>query len=132
MATIDALTTPLVLRHPDGREQLIAACFRHPLGLLYFDLYWHQSTPRESAHLIRGVVHGDGPWRIGDKRLRTLGCRNTDPHLQDDFSAWQQHIDAHPGAYPARQQIIEIARRLGASPQARPAHQSPAGHLRPT
>lgn len=117
MATIDSVITPLVLRHPDGREQLIAACFSHPLGLLYFDLYWHLSTPQQAAHLIRGQVSGEGPWRIGDARLRTLGCHNTDPHLQGDFSAWQQYLHEHPDSYPAPPQIAEIARRLGASPQ---------------
>lgn len=113
---IDTVTAPLVLRHPDGREQLIAAGFTHPLGLLYFDLYWHLSTPRESAHLVRGELRGDGPWRIGDTRLRPLGCHNTDPHLQDTFAGWQDYLQTHADSYPPREQIIEIARRLGATP----------------
>lgn len=117
MATIDSVIKPLVLRHPDGREQLIAACFSHPLGLLYFDLYWHLSIPQQAAHLIRGQVSGEGPWRIGDTRLRTLGCHNTDPDLQGDFSAWQQYLHEHPDPYPTPRQIAEVARRLGASPQ---------------
>jgi hypothetical protein len=116
MATIDSITAPLVLRHPDGREQLIAAAFPHPLGLLYLDLYWHLSTPDEAAHLVRGPLSGDGPWRVGDVRLRVLGCHNTDPHLQDDFSRWQQYLQTHSDAYPPREQIAAIARRLGAIP----------------
>ena len=116
MAAVDNVTAPLVLRHPDGREQLIAACFTHPLGVLYLDLYWHLSTPQQAAHLIRGQVQGEGPWRIGDSRLRTLGCANTDPHLQDDFTAWQRHLQANADSYPPRQQIVDIAQRLGASP----------------
>ena len=117
MSTIDSVTAPLVLRHPDGHEQLVAACFTHPLGLLYLDLYWHQSTPDLAAHLIRGEIHGDGPWRVGESRLRVLGCHNTDPHLQDAFSAWQQYLQSHADEYPPRSQIVEIARRLGATPQ---------------
>ncbi len=117
MPAIDTVTAPVVLRHPDGEEQLIAACFSHPLGLLYFDLYWHLSTPQEAAHLIQGDLSGQGPWRIGDSRLRVLGCHNTDPHLQDDFIAWQKYLQSHADGYPPREQIIELARRLGALPQ---------------
>lgn len=117
MPTVDSMTAPLVLRHPDGNEQLVAACFTHPDGMLYFDLFWHQSTPGKAAHLVRGELRGDGPWRVGEHRLRVLGCHNTDPHLQDDFSAWQQYLQTHADAYPPRAQIIEIARKLGATPQ---------------
>lgn len=116
MATIDSVTAPLVLRHPDGHEQLVAAAFPHPAGLLYLDLYWHRSTPREAAHLIRGELTGDGPWRIGDARLRVLGCHNTDPQLQTDFTNWQQYLLENNDRYPPRAQIIELVRRLGATP----------------
>jgi hypothetical protein len=121
MPAIDTVTAPLVLRHPDGTEQLVAACFPHPRGLLYFDLYWHQSTPQRSAHLIHGTLSGDGPWRVGDARLRLLGCRNTDPHLQDAFTGWQQYLQTNPDGYPPRSQILEIAGRLGATPTGAPA-----------
>ncbi len=116
MATIDSVTAPLVLRQADGREQLVAACFPHPSGLLYFDLYWHQSTPQQAAHLVRGQLSGEGPWRIGNTRLRVLGCHNTDPHLQNDFVRWQHYLADHADEYPPRRQIIDIARRLGATP----------------
>lgn len=117
MASVDMVTTPLVLRHPDGREQLIAAAFTHPAGLLYLDLYWHRATPQEAAHLLRGTINGDGPWRIGDHRLRTLGCQHTDPHLHGDHMAWQRHLDENAAEYPPRAQIVDVARRLGATPR---------------
>jgi len=117
MPTIDTVTAPLVLRDPDGHEQLVAACFTHPRGLLYLDLYWHLSSPAQAAHLIHGELRGDGPWRVGEHRIRVLGCQHTDPHLQDDFAAWQQYLQANAAAYPPRAQIIDIARRLGATPQ---------------
>lgn len=116
MPAIDSVTAPLVLRHPDGREQLVAACFPHPAGLLYLDLYWHQAGPATAAHLLHGELRGDGPWRVGDARLRVLGCHHTDPHLQASFTAWQQYLLDHPQAYPPRAQIVDIARRLGATP----------------
>ncbi len=116
MAVIDQVTAPLVLRDPDGSERVIAAAFTHPLGLLCLDLYWHRSTPNQAAHLIRGELQGEGPWRIGDHRLRVLGCHNTDPHLADQFAAWREYLQTHPDEYPPREQILEIARRLGATP----------------
>lgn len=116
MAAIDSVTAPLVLRHPDGHEQLVAACFPHPAGLLYLDLYWHRSTPDEAAHLIRGELTGDGPWRVGDARLRVLGCHNTDPHLHRTFVDWQQYLQTRSDEYPPRRQIVELVQRLGATP----------------
>ena len=114
MASIGSVTAPLVLRHPDGREQLIAAGFEHPRGLLYFDLYWHQQTPLQAAHLIEGELRGNGPWRVGDARIRVLGCHDTDPHLQAAFVDWQHYLQTHADDYPPRAQVLDIARRFGA------------------
>lgn len=116
-AIIDQMTAPLVLRDPQGNEKVVAACFTHPQGLLYLDLFWHQSTPNKAAHLLKGALHGEGPWRIGDHRLRVLGCHNTDPHLASQFSAWNDYLQNNPEAYPPRAQIIEIAKKLGATPR---------------
>jgi hypothetical protein len=116
MPVIDSVTAPLVLREPDGGERLIAAAFTHPAGLLYLDLYWHLSVPDRAAHLVRGEISGSGPWRVGDFRLRALGCQRTDPHLQQAFTAWQYYLQSHADAYPPRRQIVDIARRLGATP----------------
>jgi len=118
MAIIDQVQAPLVLRDPQGNEKVIAACFTHPRGLLYLDLFWHQSTPQQAAHLLLGELRGDGPWRIGGHRLRVLGCHNTDPHLVDQFVAWQEYLSAHGDEYPPPAQILDIARRLGATPRA--------------
>jgi len=48
---VETITVPLVRRHSGGDKQLIAACFRHPLGPLSFDSYWQLSTPRKAALL---------------------------------------------------------------------------------
>lgn len=115
MARLETVTAPLVVRHADGSEQVVAACFPHPLGVLYLDLFWHQRSPAEAAHLLRGELRGDGPWRVGDAVIRTLGCHGTDPHLQDQFSPWRSYLEQHGDAYPPHAQILEIARRLGAA-----------------
>ena len=115
MARIEQVTAPLVIRFGDDSEQVVAACFPHPLGLLYLDLFWHQRGPQEAAHLIRGELNGEGPWRVSDARIRLLGCHNTDPHLQDQFGPWRAYLEERGDEYPPQAQIFEIARRLGAA-----------------
>ncbi|WP_456372322.1 hypothetical protein [Thiolapillus sp.] len=113
MAQIDTVTAPLVIRFSPEEEKVVARAFTHPQGLVYLDLFWHQSSPDAAAHLIRGDLQGEGPWRIGDVRIRVLGCANTDPHLQEQFIPWRDYLNQHPDEYPPEAQIREIARRLG-------------------
>jgi hypothetical protein len=115
LAAIETVTAPLVLLDPDGKKQLVAACFPHPRGLIYLDLYWHLSTPDRAAHLIEGELRGEGPWRAGNTVIRVLGCHGTDPELQPTFASWQHYLQTHPEAYPPRAQILEIARRMEAT-----------------
>jgi len=114
MARIETVTAPLVIRFADGAEKVVAKCFPHRLGLLYLDLFWHQQSPQEAAHLVRGTLRGEGPWRIGDVTIRVLGCHNTDPHLQDQYLPWKEYLEHHASEYPPPNQVFEVARRLGA------------------
>ncbi|WP_456444419.1 hypothetical protein [Thiolapillus sp.] len=113
MAHIDTVTAPLIIRFSQKEEKVVARAFPHPLGLVYLDLFWHLSTPDQAAHLIRGQLQGDGPWRVGDARIRILGCASTDPHLQEQYVPWRDYLSQHPENYPPEEQIREIARRLG-------------------
>ena len=110
------MTAPLALRGPDGAK-VIAACFPHTLGLLYLDTFWHLKRPDEAAHLIRGELRGEGPWRIGDCVIAVLGCHHTDPDLAQPFAQWQSYLESEAAAreYPPPAQILDIARRLGAA-----------------
>ncbi|MGD8274706.1 MAG: hypothetical protein PVJ30_02025 [Thiohalocapsa sp.] len=112
------VTAPLALRwRSSGTAKVVAACFPHPDGLLYLDLFWHRQTPAQAAHLLRGELTGEGPWRIGDCVISVLGCHNTDPDLADDFARWREYLesDAAAAEYPPPGQIRDIARLLGAS-----------------
>jgi hypothetical protein len=113
MAQIDTVTAPLVIRFSGNREKVVARAFPHPQGLVYLDLFWHLSTPDEAAHLIRGKLQGEGPWRVGDARIRILGCASTDPHLQEAYLPWRDYLNQHPEDYPPEAQIREIAQSLG-------------------
>lgn len=113
MVDISTITVPLVIIAPEGKKHLAAACFRHKFGLLYLDLDWFRSTPEKSAHLIRGELSGDGPWKIDGHVIRVLGCHGTDPELQDSWQTFQDNLRHTETTYPPRQQIAQIARRLG-------------------
>ena len=113
MAQIDTVTAPLIIRFSQEEEKVVARAFSHPLGLVYLDLFWHRSTPNKAAHLIQGQLQGEGPWRVGDARIRVLGCASTDPHLQEQYIPWRDYLNQHPEDYPPEKQIREIARRLG-------------------
>jgi hypothetical protein len=117
MAHPQDVTAPLALRCRNGGAKVAAACFAHPLGLLVLDTFWHLKRPDEAAHLLRGQLRGDGPWRIGDCVIAVLGCHNTDPDLVAPFTAWREYLESASAAteYPPPAQIRDIVRRLGAS-----------------
>jgi hypothetical protein len=108
---------PLALHWITGEAKVVAACFPHPAGLIYLDLFLHHKTPQEAAHLLQGELTGEGPWRIGDCVITVLGCHNTDPDLAEDFARWRTYLESEAAAagYPPPAQIRDIARRLGAS-----------------
>ncbi len=115
MANLYSVTAPLSLRDPDGSRKVIAACFPHPAGLLYLDIFWHKSTPKQAAHLIRGELSGEGPWKIGGHVINVLGCQGVDPDLQAPYSQWRDYLQtAGEEEYPPAEQIREIAGKLGA------------------
>ena len=87
VARIEDVTAPLVIRFGDGAEKVVVHCFPHRLGLRYLEPFWHQRTPGEAAHLVRGELGGDGRWKVGDAVIRLLGCHDADPHLQDQVPA---------------------------------------------
>lgn len=114
MAELFDTTAPLMIRDADGTRCVIAECFPHPRGVLYFDLYWHQSSPQQAMHVIEGEVRGEGPWRVGDCVINVLGCHGTDAELAMQFDAWRDYL-ASSDDYPPVPLIVAIARRMGAA-----------------
>ncbi|MCW8956524.1 MAG: hypothetical protein OQL09_06545 [Gammaproteobacteria bacterium] len=114
MADLFAMKSPLVIRFPDGRKHIMAEYFRHPEGLLYFDVFWHQQSEAEAIHLIQGEYKGEGPWKVGDCVINVLGCHGTDPELASLYSEWQTYRQMAPEAYPGEGEIRDIAVSRGA------------------
>ena len=113
MPEIESINSPFAILFDDGSKILAAACFRHELGLLYLDPFWHQQKPDQAAHIIKGQLKGDDPWRIGEATIRLAGCQHTDPELQTLKSKWTDYLKTADD-YPPVEQIYDIVRRLGA------------------
>ena len=113
MAALETVTAPLIIRLSPEHEKVVARAFPHPQGVVFLDLFWHLSRPGDAAHLIRGELRGEGPWRVGEARIRLLGCANTDPGLQAEYIPWRDYLNEHSDEYPPEAQILAIARRLG-------------------
>jgi len=114
MTDLFTVTAPRTIRSPSGETRLMAEVFRHPDGLLYFDLWWHQSAPEKAFHLLKGEITGDGPWKINDHVINVLGCEGTDPELSEEWSAWSSYIISHVSDYPVPDLVNAIARKMGA------------------
>ena len=112
MADIFSMTAPLTLRLPSGEERIMAEHFRHPCGLLYFDLDWHTGDPADTLHVIEGQINGEGPWRVRECIVKVLGCHGSDPALATEYNRWQQRLELD--GYLPRPLIEAIARRYGA------------------
>ena len=115
MADLFSMTSPLMIRTPQGQEQVIAEIFPHPEGLVYFELYWHLGQPEETIHVVDGNVNGEGPWKIGDYVINVLGCHGTNAELATAFQQWQSYLQTAGDDYPPSPLVVAIARRLGAT-----------------
>ena len=114
VADLFSVTAPLLIRLADGSRAVIAECFPHPQGILYFDLFWHGGDPAETIHLIAGEITGAGPWKIGASVVRVLGCQGTDAELADAWAQWSLYLNDCAEEYPPRALIYAIARGRGA------------------
>ena len=113
MADLFSMKSPLMIRFPNGEKRIMAEYFKHPNGLLFFDVFWNQSD--ESAiHLVEGEYKGEGPWKIGDAVINVLGCHGTDPELATLFSEWLTYMQMAGDEYPAEDKIKELAQTKGA------------------
>ena len=115
MADIFDMCSPLMIRLPSGQKRVMAECFPHPQGMLYFDLFWHLGDAQDTVHLVAGPIKGDGPWKVGEAVVHVLGCHGTDHELASAFENWRQYLLENVDAYPARALILAIARRHGAA-----------------
>lgn len=115
MADLFTVTAPLLVHHPDRTLHLVADIFPHPQGVLYFEPYWYEKGP-VAAHIIPGILHGDGPWKLGDVVIRLLSCG--DNELSLSWNEWQQYLavtKSETTPYHDGEAIKRFARRAGAS-----------------
>lgn len=114
MADLFSMTAPLMIRLPTGEERVIAHHFRHPEGMLYFDLFWHEGQPEQVMHVVKGEVKGDGPWKIGEHVINVLGCHGSQSELAMQYGHWQNYLLRADVNYPPPQLVNAIALKMGA------------------
>lgn len=91
----------------------MAEYFRHPQGLLFFEVFWPQAG-EQGIHLVSGEYKGEGPWKVGDCVINVLGCHGSDPELASLFSEWQSYRQMAADDYPDAESINQLSRQYGA------------------
>ena len=113
MAGIFSVTAPLKIRLPDGSRKVVAELYRHPDGLLCFELFWHED--RDSRiYLIEDELKGEGPWKTADHVFYVLGCRGTDADLANEYAEWQTWRMHNPEACSYKKMMNRLAHSYGA------------------
>lgn len=115
MVDLFSVTSPLMIKSPHGGKKVIAEIFRHPQGIVFFEVFWNLMDGDEGIHMIQGEIKGDGPWKVGDYLINVLGCHGTDSGLAEDFSQWQSYLQTPMNGYPEYDDVGMLAKRLGAN-----------------
>ena len=114
MAELFRVTAPLMIRCPNREPLVMAELFRHPRGLLYFELYWDRLPGAQGIHLVEGEIRGEGPWKAGDCVISVLGCQGSHPGLAAEYAGWCAYLAECGDAFPSRQSIEDLAHAHGA------------------
>lgn len=114
VADLFSMKAPLMIRMPNGDKHIMAEYFRHPKGLLFFDVFWNHPDAANVIHLVEGEYKGEGPWKIGDAVINVLGCRGVDADLASLFSEWQTYMQMAGDEFPSDEEIRAIAESHGA------------------
>jgi len=114
MADIFSLTAPITVKTLNSPQRVVAEYFKHPKGILFFDLYWHTQQPEQAMHLVEGEIKGEGPWRVADTVFNVLGCRGTNIEMAMEHEQWLTYLQMPDSEYPPQGLIQAIARKMGA------------------
>jgi hypothetical protein len=68
--------------------------------LAFADVGWHTNESSHAFHLVYGEITGDGPWQVGDKRIRIL--HRGDPMIRE-YKLWQKCLKAPAGKKATRE-----------------------------
>ena len=109
MADLFSVTAPLLIHYPDGTRQVVAELFPHPDGLLYFEIFWPEMPEGQGMHLVKGVLKGNGPWKVGDGVITVLGCRGSHPDQATEHAAWETYLAEWGAGYATRDEMLELA-----------------------
>src|SRR5215472_2966588 len=99
--------TPLAIEMAPDNVRPIAALFPHPRGLIFADTGWPDATSHP-FHVVKGEVHGEGPWYIGAVRVREITHGDS---LAEAWHTWQAYRQSPDGQWAtperARQAMVD-------------------------
>jgi len=103
----------LVVAIDYGVERLAAQVYVVQTGIVFLDLGWPEPLAPPRAHYMAGPIEGDGPWKVGDWRIRELD--QDDPDETQEWQRWEENrrqaeeyglaTDRAAGAEYARREI---------------------------
>jgi len=105
---------PLAVNFADGRKTIMVAYYKHPEGMVYLEPFWEQKAEHEKAVVLKGVVKGEGPWKIADAVISLVGCQGTDSDLAQLLAQWEFHIQSVGSDYYQPEDIRTLAKTFGA------------------
>ena len=110
-----SVTAPLYIHTKQQRKQIIAECFPHEKGLIWFESGWHlRESALEAIHLVEGELKGEGPWKIADYIINLVGCHATTPELAFELAEWEEYKSLLAHSDKLKNAVIKIARQQGA------------------
>lgn len=114
MPALFEMKRPLAVNFADGSKTIMVAYYPHAEGLVFLEPFWQQRTDENKATVVRGVIKGDGPWKVGDAVISLVGCQGTDPDLAQLLARWQTHVQEVGSDYYQPEDIRALARQFGA------------------
>ena len=116
MADLFSVKAPLLIRHPDGRMEVMVDRLPHADGLVYFCPFWDQLPAEVGMHYISGEVRGEGPWKVGDAVVTVLGCQGTHPQQAAEYAEWQSYREQLGDDYPDADELRQLVEAAGIVP----------------
>ena len=109
---------PLLIRHADGRLEVMVERLPHAHGLIYFRPFWNHLPAEQGVAFVSGEVRGEGPWKVGDAVVTVLGCRGSHPQQAAEFAEWQTYREQLGDDYPGPDELRRLAEAARIPPTA--------------
>ena len=99
---------PLKIIISEGHERVIAEGFIVKDGIVFWDVWWYESSAHPD-HFIKGLVSGQGPWKVGDSVVQEMDKQEF--LYQADLEPWLRFKEHKDGKEATRKLAEEFTKR---------------------